>query len=268
MPRAGADDIGVRNFMVASEGKLLLSLDFSQIELRVGAFYCKDERMLKTYQNGGDIHALTTAVIYRIPLEEASDKNHPQYKERRTIAKNCNFGTFFGLFPKGLQKTLKFKAGLNVSLEECETIIRNLKIGYPRLQRWQEEVKKRAGFRRYTETWLGRRRNISDIASSNWAKKSFAERVAMNTPIQGTAADILKLSMARIVKGLPDRPWLMPILQIHDELVFEIPEKQLENAVIFINNCMETQPFEAFSVPIIAEAAAGQRFGELHEWEV
>ncbi len=268
MPRAGADDVGVRNFMVAPEGKLLLSLDFSQIELRVGAFYCKDEKILETYQNGGDIHALTTAVIYRIPLEEASDKNHPQYKERRTIAKNCNFGTFFGLFPKGLQKTLKFKAGLTVSLEECETIIRNLKIGYPRLQRWQEEVKKRASFRRYTETWLGRRRNIPDIISSNWSKKSFAERVAMNTPIQGAAADILKLSMARILKGLPDRPWLMPILQIHDELVFEIPEKQLKNAVIFIKNCMETQPFEAFSVPIIAEAAAGRRFDELHEWEV
>ena len=268
MPRAGADDVGVRNFMVAPEGKLLLSLDFSQIELRVGAFYCKDERMLETYQNSGDIHALTTAVIYRIPIEEASDKNHPQYKGRRTIAKNCNFGTFFGLFPKGLQKTLKFKAGLTVSLEECETIIRNLKIGYPRLQRWQEEVKKRASFRRYTETWLGRRRNIPDIISSNWSKKSFAERVAMNTPIQGAAADILKLSMARILKGLPDRPWLMPILQIHDELVFEIPEKQLKNAVIFIKNCMETQPFEAFSVPIIAEAAAGRRFDELHEWEV
>ena len=99
MPRAGADDIGVRNFIVAPEGKILLSLDFSQIELRVGAFYCKDEKMLETYRSGGDIHALTTSVIYHIPLSEAMDKNAPQYKERRTIAKNCNFGTFFGLFP-------------------------------------------------------------------------------------------------------------------------------------------------------------------------
>jgi len=263
MPRAGADDVGVRNFITAPEGKLLLSLDFSQIELRVGAFYCKDERMLETYRTGGDIHALTTAVIYRIPVEEAMDKTHPQYKERRTIAKNCNFGTFFGLFPKGLQKTLKFKAGLDVSLDECETIIRNLKIGYPRLQRWQEEVKKRAGFRKYTETWLGRRRNIPEISSRDWSKKSFAERVAMNTPIQGTAADILKLAMGRIVRGLPERPWLLPLLQIHDELVFEIPENKLDEAVFFVKNCMETQPFEAFSVPIVAEAAAGRRFGEL-----
>ena len=122
MPRAGADDVGVRNFIVAPEGKVLLALDFSQIELRVGAFYCKDERMLETYRTGGDIHALTTAVIYRIPAEEAADKHHSDYKERRTIAKNCNFGTFFGLFPKGLQKTLKFKAGLEVDLTECETM--------------------------------------------------------------------------------------------------------------------------------------------------
>jgi len=94
MPRAGADDIGVRNFITAPEGKILLSLDFSQIELRVGAFYCQDERMLETYRSGGDIHAQTTAVIYRIPLEEASDKNHLLFKERRTIAKNVNLVGF------------------------------------------------------------------------------------------------------------------------------------------------------------------------------
>ena len=268
MPRSGADDVGVRNFITAPEGKLLLALDFSQIELRVGAFYCKDEKMLETYQTGGDIHALTTAVIYKILLSEAEDKSHPLYKERRTIAKNCNFGTFFGLFPKGLQRTLKFKAGLDVDLAECETIIRNLKLGYPRLSRWQEEIKKRAGFRKYTETWLGRRRNIPDITSSNWSKKSFAERVAMNTPIQGTAADILKLALGRIVRGLPERPWLRPLLQVHDELLFELPENKVNEAVIFIKNCMETQPFDAFSVPIVAEASTGYRFGELRELEV
>jgi DNA polymerase-1 len=265
MPRVGADDVGVRNFITAPEGKILLSLDFSQIELRVGAFYCKDEKMLETYRFGGDIHALTTAVIYKIPLDQAMDKNAPDYKERRTIAKNCNFGTFFGLFPKGLQKTLKFKAGLDVSLVECENIIRNLKMGYPRLQRWQEEIKTRAKFRKYTETWLGRRRNIPQIISSDWNKRSFAERVAMNTPIQGTAADILKLAIGRIISGLPERPWLLPLLQIHDELVFELPENRLKEAVNFIKNCMETRPFEAFSVPIVAEAAAGHRFGEMHE---
>ena len=166
MPRSGNDDVGVRNFITAPEGKLLLSLDFSQIELRVGAFYCKDEQMLETYKTGGDIHALTTAVIYKISLEEAMDESHPLYKERRSIAKNCNFGVFFGLFPRGLQKTLRFKAGLKVELDECEKIINNIKMGYPRLSRWQEEVKKRAGFRAYTETWLGRRRAIRSLCKS------------------------------------------------------------------------------------------------------
>jgi len=265
MPRAGDDQIGVRNFVTAPEGKVLLSLDFSQIELRVGAFYCKDRRMLETYRNGGDIHAQTTAVIYRIPIEEASDKNNPLYKERRTIAKNVNFGVFFGLYPNGLQKTLKFKAGLNVSLEECETIIRNIKIGYPGLVRWQEEIKKRTAFRRYTETWLGRRRALKGIISHNWNVRAYAERCAMNTPIQGTAADILKLALGRILQGLPERPWLRPLLQIHDELVFEIPENRLKEAAIFIKYCMEQQPFDVFSVPIMAEASAGKRFGELKE---
>ena len=262
MPRAGNDDTGVRNFIIAPEGHVLLSLDFSQIELRVGAFYCRDPKMLDTYRSGGDIHAQTTSVIYHIPFEQAVDKNAESYKERRTIAKNCNFGTFFGLFPKGLQRTLKFKAGLPTPLSECERIITNLKAGYPGLTRWQEETKTRAGFRRYSETWLGRRRYLPNIQSQDWGKKSFAERCALNTPIQGTAADILKLALGRIITGLPERPWLKPLLQIHDELVFELPE-----AIAFIKEQMERQPFPEFDVPIIAEAAVGLRFGEMHELE-
>lgn len=266
-PQKDNDPIGVRKFIIAPEGKAILSLDFSQIELRVGAFYCRDKRMLETYRTGGDIHAQTTSVIYRIPFEEAADKNAPHYKERRTIAKNCNFGVFYGLFPTGLQRTLKFKAGLNPTLSECETIIQNLKSGYPDLAKWQDEVKKRAAVSCYTETWLGRRRYLLGIRSSDWGKKSFAERCALNTPIQGTAADILKLACGRIISGLPERLWLKPILQIHDELVFELPEDKADEAVVFIKECMETQPFPEFDVPIVAEASVGRNFGEMKEME-
>ena len=266
-PQKDNDPIGVRKFIIAPEGKAILSLDFSQIELRVGAFYCRDKRMLETYRTGGDIHAQTTSVIYRIPFEEAADKNAPHYKERRTIAKNCNFGVFYGLFPTGLQRTLKFKAGLNPTLSECETIIQNLKSGYPGLAKWQDEVKKRAAVSCYTETWLGRRRYLLGIRSSDWGKKSFAERCALNTPIQGTAADILKLACGRIISGLPERLWLKPILQIHDELVFELPEDKVDEAVVFIKECMETQPFPEFDVPIVAEASVGRNFGEMKEME-
>jgi DNA polymerase-1 len=267
-PRAGADDVGVRNFFAAPEGKSFLSLDFSQIELRVGAFYCRDEKMLETYRTGGDIHAQTTSVIYGIPVEQAADHSAPDYKERRTIAKNVNFGTFYGLFAKGLQRTLHFKAGLDTPLEDCETIIANLKAGYPGLTDWQEETKAKARAKRYTETWLGRRRYLPNIRSEDWGKKSFAERCALNTPIQGTAADILKLALGRIIAGLPERPWLRPLLQIHDELVFELPVERIPEAVAFIKAAMEQQPFPVFDVPIVAEAAIGNRFGEMKDMEV
>jgi DNA polymerase-1 len=264
MPRAGADDVGVRNFFIAPEGKTLLSLDFSQIELRVGAFYCRDDKMVETYRTGGDIHDQTATVIYG---EGASGAPAKHSKEQRTIAKNVNFGTFYGLFPRGLHRTLKFKAGVEKTLDECETIIANLKAGYPRLSMWQDEAKYSAGRCRYAETWLGRRRYLPGIVSTDWGKKSFAERCALNTPIQGTAADILKLALGRIIAGLPDRPWLRPLLQIHDELVFELPTDRITEAVAFIKACMEAQPFPEFDLPIIADAAVGARFGEMKEVE-
>lgn len=266
MPRKDNDPIGIRKFIVAPKGKVLMSLDFSQIELRVGAFYCRDEKMLDTYKNNGDIHAKTTSVIFNIPFSEAIDKSADFYKERRTIAKNCNFGVFYGLFPKGLQKTLKFKAGLDKSLDECCEIISNLKSGYKGLEAWQRNVKRQAAEDGYIETHLGRRRYLPNIRSANWNKKSFAQRCALNTPIQGTAADILKLALGRIIKGLQSRLWLRPILQVHDEVDFELPADKVEEAVEFVKSCMEQQPFEKFDVPIIAEAEVGKSFGTLHEF--
>ena len=165
--------------------------------------------MLETYRSGGDIHAQTTSVIFGVPYDTAVDKNAPDYKERRTIAKNVNFGVFYGLFPRGLQRTLRFKAGLDKSFEDCEGIIANLKAGYPKLAGWQGYAKEMAAKRRYTQTFLGRRRYLPGIGAQDWGKKSFAERCALNTPIQGIAADILKLALGRLIAGLPERPWLL-----------------------------------------------------------
>ena len=119
----------------------------------------------------------------------------------------------------------------------------------------------------YTQTFLGRRRYLPGIRSQDWGRKSFAERCALNTPIQGTAADILKLALARLIVGLPERPWLKPLLQIHDELVFELPEEKLPEAVAFIQACMDAQPFPEMDVPIVAEAAYGPDFGHMKEME-
>lgn len=266
-PRKSNDPIGIRNFIKAPENHIILSLDFSQIELRVGAFYCRDKTMMETYKNDGDIHAATTSVIFGCTYEEAQDKHRKEYKEQRTIAKNVNFGTFYGLFPKGLQSTLKFKAGVEKSVDECSEIIANLKAGYPSLTTWQEETKRDVARKMYIETWLGRRRYLPNIRSENWGLKSFAERCALNTPIQGTAADILKLAIVRILEGLPSRPWLRPILQIHDELTFIVPKEKLSESVNFIRKCMEKQPFSEFDLPLVAEASAGETFGNLEELE-
>lgn len=267
MPRKSNDPIGVRNFIKAPAGHLILSLDFSQIELRVGAFYCRDKVMMDTYKCGGDIHAATTSVIFGVSYDEAQDKHSADYKEHRTIAKNVNFGTFYGLFPRGLQKTLKFKAGVEKTEAECAEIINNLKAGYRGLTAWQEETKADAVRKMYSETWVGRRRYLPGVRSDNWGVKSFAERCALNTPIQGTAADILKLAIKRIMCGLPERDWLKPILQIHDELTFIIPKDKVSEAVRFIKECMEEQPFPEFDLPLVAEASAGETFGTMEELE-
>jgi DNA polymerase-1 len=258
-PRSGTDDVGVRNFFIAPEGSVFLSFDFSQIELRIGAFYCRDEMMLETYRIGEDIHDQTATVIFGPGVHS---------KEQRTIAKNVNFGTFYGLFPRGLHRTLKFKANLNVTLEQCEQIISNLKAGYPGLISWQDDTKARARAHRHTETWLGRRRYLPGIVSADRNTRSFNERCALNSPIQGTAADVLKLALARLINGLPERLWLKPLLQIHDELVFELPADRVDESITFIKSCMETQPFEEFDVPIVAEASVGKNYGNMKEVEI
>ena len=265
MPRKANDPAGIRGLVRAPEGMLLVSCDFSQIELRIGAFYCRDRQMLKVYREDGDIHAATTSVIFPVTYEEARDKSAPDYKEHRTIAKNVNFGIFYGLYAKGLQSTLKFKAGLDKPLAECMEILNNLRRGYPGLAVWQDSTKREAACRGYTETWLGRRRYLPDINSGDWGKKSFAERCALNTPVQGTAADIIKLACASLLPMLRDNPWLQPILQIHDELTFLVPEDKLEDAVEIIKLCMERQPFPELDVPLKAEAAAGENFSAMEE---
>ena len=265
IPRQANDPIGVRGLIKAPEGSLVLSLDFSQIELRLGAWYCQDQRMVNTYScENGDIHAETTAVIFGIPYSEAQDKRNEHYKERRTIAKAVNFGVFYGLHPNGLRDIL-LKSGIDKTLEECKEIIDNLKIGYPGLTIWQNKTKSEVKRKKYCETWLGRRRYFPEIASGDWREKSRAERCAMNHLIQGTAADVIKLAMGRIICGLSDKMWLKPVLQIHDELVFVIPKEKLQDAVSYIRSCMEAKPFPEFDIPLIAEAAAGPNFGSLEE---
>ncbi len=265
MPRKGTDPIGIRNCIIAKPGTVFLDFDFSQIELRVGAHYCKDEKMIETYKQGGDIHAQTASVVFGLPMDVVNDKSRAEWKEQRTIAKNCNFGVFFGLFAKGLQRTLKFKGGVEKTEAECKEIIYNLKNGYPELARWQADTIYQAKRDKFSETAFGRRRYLRGINSPDWGVKSYNERCSLNTPIQGTAAEILKLAMARLVRELEDNPHIRPILQIHDELLFEVDENYLESAIGIIKAAMERKPFEDFELPIIAEGETGTKFGAMEE---
>ena len=264
MPRKDNDPVGIRNFLTASEGYIFVDFDFSQIELRVGSWYCRDKKMLETYMNDGDIHAQTTSVIYNIPFDEATDKNAPHYKEHRSIAKNCNFGVFYGLFPNGLMRNLK-KAGIEKTKAECAEIIQNLKDGYPMLSSWQEATKNEAINTGYSETAFGRRRILKGIYSPDMGTRSYWQRCALNTPIQGTAADILKLAMVRILEKLKEHPYIRPLLTIHDEILFEVPIDKKDEACAVIKSCMEQQPFPEFDVPLKAEGAVGFSFGEMEE---
>lgn len=263
LPRKDNDHLGIRKLFIPSPNHVFLDFDFSQIELRVGAYYCKDRKMINAFMKDFDIHGITTSIIYNIPLEEATDRNHEDFKKRRTIAKNCNFGVFFGLFPKGLQKTLMYKGGINISEKDCERIIRNIKDGYPRLSTWQKDTVKVAAYRGYTRSRTGRRRYLKDIKSKDWNKRTVSERCALNTPIQGTAADIIKIAMARILRELPERDYIKPLLQIHDELLFEVREDKVNEAIAFIKDCMERTPFKDFNIPLKVEYSVGYNFDEV-----
>lgn len=212
------------------------------------------------------------ANVARLPTELQSARNLPLLLETAVeLARRKVVVAPGDAVPQIYQQRLQYLLPLCLTDMETPDLAITLRpmdgyyMGYPGLSRWQDTVKRQAAARHYSETWLGRRRYLPGITSQDWAKRSFAERCALNTPIQGTAADILKLALGRLLQGLPERPWLRPLLQIHDELVFELPEARQEEAIRFVRGCMEAQPFPAFDVPILAEAAAGENFGDMAE---
>lgn len=262
-PKPKRDPMKIRDLIKAPEGFTLITCDLSQIELRVGAFFSRDDRMLETYRTDGDIHALTTSLIYGISYEQAKDEHAYDYKNRRGMAKVVNFGSMYGLNKWGLQSRLKAMEGLRKSLGECQAVIDSILRGYPKIVLWQNNTIKRAQIERLSRTALGRIRLLPDINSRDGKVAGSEKRRALNHPIQGTAADIMKIAMCRVIKGLPSRPWLKPFLQIHDEISFVVPDDRVDEAKIFIQECMEARPFRAFDVPLKAEPSSGKSFGQL-----
>lgn len=236
----------IRKAFVAPPGRVLVSADYSQIELRVAAALSKDEGMIKTFKQGIDLHQQTAAELYGVPLAEVT-------KEQRYSAKTINFGVLYGMSPHGLS------VATGMTREDAATFIdRYFEIRKP-LKQYIEGIKEFARKHEYTETLLGRRRPCSEINSNNFQIRNSAERVAVNVPLQGTAADIMKLAMIALVPELPHGAKLL--LQIHDELIVEADEKQSDAVCKIMKDTMEG--VYDLGVPIAVDTAAGRSWGEL-----
>ncbi len=262
---AGDDPIGVRNFMVAPTGWSLLECDYSQAEIRLVAYLSQDQVLLDAYRNGEDVHAITTSAVYRIPLSEAKDKSRPDYKHRRTVAKGTMFGIMYGIAGAGLSRNLHTNAGVNVTPDECNSYIAGILNKYSAMARWQETTKRRANDAMFVETALGRRRYLPNIRNRDRGLKSSAERMAINTPVQGLGADCLKFAMAQLIQTLKDKDYIRPILTVHDSLVFEVRDDRINEATALVQQCMQTPPPLDGFMPLVAEAAHGKRYGALKE---
>ena len=237
-------------FIARDENYTLLSADYSQIELRIIAALSGEENMIESFKNGEDIHKSTASKVFNVPLEEVT-------REQRSHAKTVNFGIIYGVSAFGLSNQT------NLSRAESKELIDAYYESYPRLKAYIQEQIEIAREMGYVQTVLGRRRYLKDINSQNAMVRGGAERNAVNAPIQGSAADIIKISMINIHKKLTEENWKSKmLLQVHDELVFDVHNSELEKIQPMIKQEME----HAFtlSVPLDVEMGMGKNWLEAH----
>ena len=240
----------IRGAFVADPGQKLISADYSQIELRLIAEIAGEENMIDAFKKGEDIHASTASKLFKVPLEEVS-------KTQRSQAKTVNFGIIYGQGAFGLAD----QTGL--SRTEAKQMIEEYYANYPKLKEWMSTQVQKARELGYVETILKRKRHLKDINSANFVVKSHAERNAVNAPIQGSAADIIKIAMINIQKKLEEKNLKTKmLLQVHDELVFESPENEVETASKLIKTEMESA-IET-QVPLLVEVGVGDNWLEAH----
>ena len=240
----------VRKAFIAAPGNYLLSVDYSQIELRIVAHMSGDEAMLSAFRMGKDIHAATAAAIYDVPFEQVT-------KEQRRHAKAINFGLIYGMSPFGLSRTT------DLTLAEAENFVKDYFIEFPAVKSYLDNMRKTAAKQGYVETLLGRRRYFPNLKNgSNPQLKAREEREAINAPIQGTAADILKMAMIKLELALEKTDLnAQLLLQVHDELVLECPEKELIKTAEIVQKIME-KTF-TLSIPLTTEARWGKNWGQM-----
>lgn len=234
----------MRKFFCAKDGWLLVDADYSQIELRVLAHISGDENMIEAFKNNNDIHAITASQVFNMPLEMVT----PLMRSR---AKAVNFGIVYGIGAFSLGKDI------GVSMREASQYIKNYLAHYSGVDEYMKRVVERAKLDGYVETMFGRRRYLPELSTGKAMMRAFGERVARNMPIQGTAADIIKIAMVRVDERLKrENMQARLILQVHDELIVEAPEAESEKAAKILQEEMENAV--QLSVPLTADAAIGK----------
>lgn len=239
----------IRKAFVPRDNKhLILSADYSQIELRIMAHISGDENLIKAFKEGEDIHRSTASKIFNVPPEQVNS-------DMRRKAKEVNFGILYGLGPFGLKQRLGITQG------QAKEIIDSYFRTFPRVKMFMNDCVLKAKQKGYAETLLGRRRYLKNINSKNAAVRQFEERVAVNMPIQGTAADMIKIAMIKTFKGLKGKKTKM-LLQVHDELVFDLFIEEMDELIPKIKEWMESaMPLE---VPILVETGTGNNWLDAH----
>jgi DNA polymerase-1 len=244
----------IRRAFVAEAGHLLISADYSQIELRLAAHIADVGPLKEAFRSGNDIHALTASEVFGVPMAQMTG-------EIRRRAKAINFGIMYGMSAFGLAQRIQ------VPQAEAAEYIKAYFLRFPGIRDYMERVKAECRDKGYVETLLGRRCYIPGIKDGNWSRRSYAEREAINAPLQGTAADIIKRAMARVPPALAQAGLkARMLLQVHDELVFETPEAEAEEAAAVIKRVMEQAPLPALllSVPLVVETGAAGNWDEAH----
>ena len=239
----------IRQAFIAREGYKIVAADYSQIELRIMAHLAHDEGMLKAFTEGKDIHRSTAAEIFGVSLEEVTN-------EQRRNAKAINFGLIYGMSEFGLSNQL------GISRQEARTYMDAYFNRYPNVLQFMTDIKAKAAEQGYVETLLGRRLYLPEIKSSNGMRRKAAERVAINAPMQGTAADIIKVAMIGIDKMIFGDENIKMIMQVHDELVFEVKAEMVEHYSQLIKTEMEKAI--KLHVPLIADVGVGDNWDEAH----